>query len=98
MSSAAIFHFSTNYSIPLSEFIASWPYIYFIHNIIEYYPKPNERNFGYFQIRFFLKFLSGAKALPSKIEMLKDTEDYMQQRKENGFKKYQSHFLGPNQV
>lgn len=30
--------------------------------------------------------------------MLKDTEDYMQQHKDIGFKKYQSHFLGPNQV
>lgn len=30
--------------------------------------------------------------------MLKDTEDYMQQHKDIGLKKYQSHFLGPNQV
>lgn len=45
-----------------------------------------------------MKFLSGQKALPSKKEMIQDTEDEMKSRWEKGYKKRQAHLMGSNQV
>lgn len=45
-----------------------------------------------------MKFLSGKKKLPSKAEMLKDTEEEMAKRWAKGYKKRQAHLMGPDQV
>ncbi|KAK9505562.1 hypothetical protein O3M35_009584 [Rhynocoris fuscipes] len=49
------------------------------------------------QVRYVLKVLEGEVKLPSKEEMLKDTENEMKLRKENGLKKKQFHMMGPRQ-
>jgi hypothetical protein len=46
------------------------------------------------QVRFALKFMTGAKKLPTKAEMLHDMQDDEEQRKSEGFPKKKSHFLG----
>lgn len=45
-----------------------------------------------------MKFLTGQKELPSKEEMLKDTEREMAERWAKGYKKHQAHMMGPVQV
>lgn len=49
------------------------------------------------QTRFIVKFLSGAKELPSKEDMLRETEEEMQERWDKGYKKRQAHMMGPEQ-
>jgi dimethylaniline monooxygenase (N-oxide forming) len=49
------------------------------------------------QVRFFVKFLSGAKKFPSKAQMNTDTEREMAERWERGYKKRQAHLMGPDQ-
>lgn len=46
------------------------------------------------QIRFCLKFMTGIKKLPSKEEMMEDTDREMKQRWERGLKKSQAHLMG----
>ena len=46
------------------------------------------------QVRFALKFYSGQKELPSKEEMLADTEKDMEERWAKGFTKRQAHMMG----
>lgn len=50
------------------------------------------------QVRFCMKFLSGQKQLPSKKEMLRETEEEMEKRWAKGYKKRQAHLMGPDQV
>ena len=51
------------------------------------------------QSRFFLKFLTGGKALPSKEEMQADTDREMADRWDRGFKLRHAHVMGkPYQV
>lgn len=54
-------------------------------------------SFSYFKARFALKFISGAKKLPSKSEMLADirAQTYIQWNK--GYSRRFTHFLGPEQ-
>lgn len=49
------------------------------------------------QVRFALKFLSGAKALPSKETMLMDMRANTQIHWNKGYKKHQTHYMGPEQ-
>lgn len=49
------------------------------------------------QIRFFLKFLSGGKAFPSREEMLADTEKEMAERWARGFSIRKAHAMGDDQ-
>lgn len=49
------------------------------------------------QTRFFMKFLSGAKEFPSKEDMLRETEEEMQERWDKGYKKHHAHMMGPEQ-
>lgn len=46
------------------------------------------------QVRFVMKYYSGQKALPSKKEMLQDTEREMAERWSRGFNKRLAHYLG----
>lgn len=50
-----------------------------------------------FQARFALKFISGAKELPPKETMLMDMRANTQIQWNKGYKKHQTHFLGPEQ-
>lgn len=50
------------------------------------------------QVRFVMKFFSGKKPMPSKKEMLRDTEIEMQKRWDKGYKKRQAHMMGKDQV
>lgn len=50
------------------------------------------------QVRFVMKFLSGKKPMPSKEEMLSNTEMEMQKRWDKGYKKRQAHLMGEDQV
>ncbi|RZC35063.1 FMO-like and/or Pyr redox 2 domain containing protein, partial [Asbolus verrucosus] len=49
------------------------------------------------QARFFCKYLTGAKSLPSPEEMRADTEKMMKSHWAKGYTKRQTHFLGPEQ-
>ncbi|RZC35903.1 FMO-like domain containing protein [Asbolus verrucosus] len=49
------------------------------------------------QARFFCKYLTGAKSLPSPEEMRADTEKMMENHWAKGYTKKQTHFLGPEQ-
>jgi len=49
------------------------------------------------QVRFALKFISGAKKLPSKAEMLKDMRAQTQIHWNKGYRKHQTHFLADEQ-
>lgn len=49
------------------------------------------------QVRFFLKTLSGEVSLPSKEEMIQDSEKETAKRREKGLKKKQFHMMGPMQ-
>lgn len=49
------------------------------------------------QVRFCVKYLSGLKKLPSKEEMMADTEREMSDRWARGYKKRQAHMMGPDQ-
>lgn len=53
---------------------------------------------AHLQVRFCMKFLTGEKALPTKIEMLAATAKDMQERWDRGYKKHQAHMMGPDQV
>ncbi|CAO1382341.1 unnamed protein product [Diamesa hyperborea] len=46
------------------------------------------------QVRFCLKFMTGLKELPSKEEMMEETDREMEQRWERGLKKCQAHLMG----
>ncbi|XP_055387388.1 senecionine N-oxygenase-like [Condylostylus longicornis] len=50
------------------------------------------------QARFVCKFFSGQKELPSKKEMLEDTEKEMNERWSRGYKKRQAHMMGAEQI
>lgn len=50
------------------------------------------------QSRFTMAFWKGNKELPSKEEMLEDTEKEMQRRFAKGYKKRQAHMMGEEQV
>lgn len=50
------------------------------------------------QVRFVMKFFSKQKQLPSKKEMLEDTNNEMEKRWAQGYKKRQAHMMGPAQV
>jgi dimethylaniline monooxygenase (N-oxide forming) len=50
------------------------------------------------QIRFFLKFLTGGKTLPSQAEMMEDLRREVNERESNGYKKKQFHMMGPIQL
>lgn len=45
-----------------------------------------------------MKYFSKQKALPSKADMLKDTNDEMEARWQKGYKKRQAHMMGPTQT
>lgn len=45
-----------------------------------------------------MKFLSGKKELPSKLEMQADTDAEMEERWQRGYKKRQAHMMGPDQI
>lgn len=45
-----------------------------------------------------MKYFSKQKQLPSKADMLKDTNDEMEKRWAQGYKKRQAHMMGPFQV
>lgn len=47
------------------------------------------------QVRFCLTFFMGQKDLPSKAEMLLDMENDEKNRKQKGFSKKKSHYIGP---
>lgn len=49
------------------------------------------------QVRFYVKFLSGQRELPTREEMLADTEQEMQERWDRGYKRRQAHMMGPEQ-
>lgn len=49
------------------------------------------------QVRFCVKYLSGLKKLPSREEMMADTEREMSDRWARGYKKRQAHMMGPDQ-
>lgn len=49
------------------------------------------------KVRFALKFISGAKKLPSKSEMLLDMRAQTQIHWDKGYPKKKTHFLGPEQ-
>ncbi|XP_055312743.1 uncharacterized protein LOC129574582 [Sitodiplosis mosellana] len=49
------------------------------------------------QVRFVMKYFSKQLQLPSKKEMLKDTQDEMEKRWALGLKKRQAHMMGPAQ-
>lgn len=49
------------------------------------------------QSRFCLTYMTGRKTLPSKKEMLEDTEKEMKSRWSNGFKTHHAHRMGPLQ-
>lgn len=46
------------------------------------------------QVRFFIKTLTGEVSLPTKEEMLRDSEDEMRRRNEKGLKRKQFHMMG----
>lgn len=50
-----------------------------------------------FKVRFALKFISGAKKLPSKSEMLSDEQTQTRIHLNKGYSKRRTHFLGPEQ-
>lgn len=50
------------------------------------------------QVRFCMKFLTKEKELPSRKEMLQDTDEEMEKRWAKGYKKRQAHMMGPVQV
>lgn len=52
------------------------------------------QQFFLLQIQLFLKYLSGKKTLPSKEEMLKETNEEMKTRWKNGLTKKQAHMMG----
>lgn len=52
----------------------------------------------YVQVRFCMKFLTREKELPSREEMLRETNDEMEKRWAKGYKKRQAHMMGPVQV
>lgn len=49
------------------------------------------------QVRFAFQFISGAKQLPPKSEMLQDMRAQTQIHWNKGYKKHQTHYLGPEQ-
>ncbi|CAO1415183.1 unnamed protein product [Diamesa tonsa] len=49
------------------------------------------------QVRFCLKFMTGLIKLPSKAEMIEDTEQDMKERWDRGLKKHQAHMMGVDQ-
>lgn len=49
------------------------------------------------QVRFAVRFICGEKKMPSKREMLADTECEMQKRWDKGYKKRQAHMMGEDQ-
>lgn len=49
------------------------------------------------QIRFCLKFMTGLKKIPSKAEMIEDTDSDMNERWARGLTKHQAHFMGKDQ-
>lgn len=49
------------------------------------------------QVRFALKFLTGAKKLPSKVDMLQDMRAKTQIHWNKGYPKRNTHILGPEQ-
>lgn len=49
------------------------------------------------QVRFCLTFMTGRKPLPARDEMLKDTENEMNERFKT-LKQHKAHFLGPQRV
>lgn len=49
------------------------------------------------QVRFCIKFLTKQKELPSKEEMLRETNEEMEKRWAKGYKKRQAHMMGPDQ-
>lgn len=46
------------------------------------------------QVRFALKFISGAKKLPSKSEMMKDTQIQSQIHWNQGYRRHRTHVFG----
>lgn len=49
------------------------------------------------QVRFCLKFMTEQKTLPSRNEMLEDTENEMNERWRKGYPKNKAHYMGPDQ-
>lgn len=49
------------------------------------------------QVRFAMKFITGVKNLPSKVEMLEDMHIQTQKHCKKGYRKHHTHFLGPEQ-
>ncbi|KAJ6633701.1 Flavin-containing monooxygenase FMO GS-OX3 [Pseudolycoriella hygida] len=49
------------------------------------------------QVRFCMKFMSGELQMPSREQMIEDTEKDMQIRLEKGYKKRQAHMMGTEQ-
>lgn len=49
------------------------------------------------KVRFALKFISGAKKLPSKTDMLMDMRAQTQIQWDKGYPKHKTHVLGPEQ-
>lgn len=49
------------------------------------------------QVRFAVRFMCGEKKMPTKQEMLADTEREMQKRWDKGYKKRQAHMMGEDQ-
>lgn len=50
------------------------------------------------QVRFCYKFMTGSKKLPTKQEMLADTNREMEERWAKGYPKKKAHFMGPDQA
>lgn len=49
------------------------------------------------QVRFCLTFITGRKPMPSKEEMIEDTDREMAERWSRGYRKHQAHLMGPEQ-